>query len=371
MNKSLEEITKEINDLQAEREQENINRINAFGPIFRIQDELGGSVFGITFPKNIHEFDNDAYDQVVYTLLEKMNDMTKIYANKDKYVEDYVNKATNGLSEEDFKRYSEEIRNSLKAIKISNSKLNNIWEKQNNLGKLKSARLSETNSAGEKNMTGVPVVKAQIENLQAEISKLEQDIKLNEAQLAKAQNDEIRALYADVISATKKLIAVKKGAITKLYKVVSKEDIEYFDKMQADEAKKEEERKLEEEKAAKEKAKQDKFAEIRKAKETATINKELDKAEGIEEPKEEGTPQQALDEQIKVDTTPEKPKKCTLIKRAGEFLKKIVNSNITKTVAVLAATTAGILAGLTFAPGVMLGAAGILGYQEIKKGMGK
>ena len=369
MNKSLEEITREIEQLQAEREKENVNRINAFGPIFRIQDELGGNLFGITFDKNIHEFDNDAYNQVVFTLLEKLNDMARLYQNKDKYVKDYFDKATFGINEEKFNQYNEEIRNSLKAIKVSNSKLDGIWEKQSNLAKEKAERLSETTKTGEKNTTGVPVIKAQIDNLKEEIIKLEQDIKLNEALLANAQNDELRNLYSDVIKATKKLIATKKGMITKLYNVVSKDDIDFYDKMKEEQKQEEQLKELEAEKARKEQEKREKFEQIRKAKQEEKINNELDKTQGAENPEE--TPQDVLDNQIKIDKTPEKPKKCISIKRAGEFLKNILSSNAAKAIAVCAVTAAALAAGMVFAPGVMLGAAGMLGYQEVKKGMGK
>lgn len=375
MNKSLEEITREIEQLQAEREKENVNRINAFGPIFRIQDELGGNLFGITFDKNIQEFDNDAYNQVVFTLLEKLNDMARLYQNKDKYVKDYFDRATFGISEEKFNQYNEEIRNSLKAIKVSNSKLDGIWEKQSNLAKEKAERLSETTKTGEKNTTGVPVIKAQIDNLNEEIIKLEQDIKLNEALLANAQNDELRNLYSDVIKATKKLIATKKGMITKLYNVVSKDDIDFYDKMKEEEKQEEQLKELEEEKARKEQEKREKFEQIRQAKQEEKINNELDEAQGIDKTQgaesPEETPQDVLDNQIKVDTTPETPKKCISIKRAGEFLKKILSSNAAKAIAVCAVTIAALTAGMAFAPGVMLGAAGMLGYQEVKKGMGK
>ncbi len=67
----------------------------------------------------------------------------------------------------------------------------------------------------------------------------------------------------------------------------------------------------------------------------------------------------------------EKNREAKLITTAKEVLRKIVNSNLTKSIAVLATVGAALAVGMTFAPGVMLGAAGIAGYNEMKKGMGK
>lgn len=370
MNKTLAEIEKEIKELEEARQKENLNRINAFGPIFRIQDELGGSVFGITFAKNIHEFDNEAYDRVVSTLLEKMNNMAKLYENPDKYLDEYFKSGTYGISKDKFIEYSNEIRNSLKAIKVSNSKLDNIWNKEKELGKLKAVKLDDKNTKD-----SVPAIKVQIDDLKAEIVKLENDIQVNEVLMQNASSDGLKNVYANAIAETKKLIASKKASITKLYKIVSKEDVEYYEKMLEEEKQKEEERKAEEEKAKIEEEKQAKFAEAREKRKTEKINEELDKAEYGEEAKDVDTPQEALDGQLTADITPEKPSKPKLISRIGAKLKAIVDGKNAKAIAVLAASAALIAGGIILAPGAMISAAGAtlgyLGYKEFKKGMGK
>lgn len=369
MDKPLVEIENEIKELEEARQKENMNRLNAFGPIFRIQEKLGGTVFGITFPKNIHEFDNESYDRVVSTLLEKMNNLDKLYANPDKYMPDYFEKETHGLSKEDFIKYADEIRTSLKAIKVSNSKLDGIWEKQMELGKLKSTKLDDKNTEN-----SVPAIKVQIDNFKAEIIKLENEIEINQILMQNASSDALKNAYASVITETKKLIAVKKASITKLYKIVSKEDIAYYEKMQEDEKLKEEKARLEEEKRAK-------FEDVRRRKEEAKLNQELDEAEygksdenTNEEPSIE-TPQEALDGQLTADMTPEKPQKTKLITRVGKWLKDKIDGKNAKAIAVLIASAAAISAGILLAPGTMLGLAGGVGaaaaYKEFKKGMGR
>lgn len=368
MDKPLVEIDKEIKELEQERQKENMNRLNAFGPIFRIQEELGGSIFGITFPKNIHEFDNEDFDRVVSTLLEKMNNMSKLYANPSKYLPGYFEKETYGLSNEKFEEYSNEIRTSLKAIKVSNSKLDGIWNKQMQLGQMKSAKTDEKNT-----VNSVPAIKVQIDNFKAEIEKLEKDIEVNQILMQNASSDVLKNVYASAITETKKLIASKKRSITALYKIVSKEDIAYYENMMEEEKKLDEERRTQEELEKQEAEKRAKFEDVRRRKEEAKINQELDEAEygKTEAEQQQDTPQAALDDQIKVDTTPEEPKKPKLITRAGELLKKAVNNNIVKSVAVIAATVAGLAVGMTFVPGVILGAGGYYAYKEVKKGMGK
>lgn len=93
-----------------------------------------------------------------------------------------------------------------------------------------------------------------------------------------------------------------------------------------------------------------------------------------EEPSIE-TPQEALDNQITADTTPENNKKPKLISRIGEKLKNKIDGKNAKAIAVLVASVAAISAGILLAPGAMLGLAGGVGaaaaYKEFKKGMGR
>lgn len=87
------------------------------------------------------------------------------------------------------------------------------------------------------------------------------------------------------------------------------------------------------------------------------------------------TPQQALDNQIRVDTTPENAKKPKLISRADEILKNIVNKKNKKAIGVLVASAIVLVGGIALAPSAIVGALGATGtyygYKEIKKGMGK
>ncbi len=374
MDKTLVEIETEIKELEQKRQKENMNRINAFGVIFRIQDELGGSIFGINFSKDIYEYDNEAYDKIVYTLLEKINSIEKIYQNSDKYLPKYTERETYGLSKEKFTEYSEEIRNVLKTIKVSNSKLDNIFNKEIELGKLKSAKLDEKNTKD-----SIPAVKVQIDNLKEEIEKLENDVKLNEGLMNTAPTDEIKNLYANVITSTKKLIAGKKSSITKLHKIVSKEDITYYEKVEEEEKQKELERKLALEKEKLEEEKRSKLADVKERRKIDKINKEFDEAlyGNTKEEEEENfiSPQEALDEQLKVDTAAESPKKPKLITRANEVLKKVINRKNKKAIAILVASAALLTGGIALAPSALIGAVGAtgayFGYKEIKKGMGK
>lgn len=93
-----------------------------------------------------------------------------------------------------------------------------------------------------------------------------------------------------------------------------------------------------------------------------------------EEPSIE-TPQEALDNQITADTTPENNKKPKLISRIGEKLKNKIDGKNAKAIAVLVASVAAISAGIILAPGAMIGLAGGVGaaaaYKEFKKGMGR
>lgn len=110
--------------------------------------------------------------------------------------------------------------------------------------------------------------------------------------------------------------------------------------------------------------------------EKSEVDKQEEKMPTLQEMEEHAVEEEKDEVQVSEETPRkmvkhEKGRGVKLIATAKDVLKKIIDSNITKSIVVLATAAAAFSMGMVAAPTLFLGAAGLAGYNEVKKGMGK